>query len=107
MSMNLLREVTATARQTVNRALSVIDAMRPKILIKKPLSELMPMQGEAIISGELGGVVERLMSRIEEIRSVARSSVAPSPAPAVSGEAEKEVHGLQIVKDKKKEGFIY
>lgn len=67
---NVLKNIVETVRQTSNRVLATIDAFRPKILFKKPLTELRLLKGEAIISGEgLGSIIERIQSRIEEISS--------------------------------------
>ncbi len=67
--MSMVQEAISQAKALKERVVEAIDAFRPKILIKEPLTEISPLKklglGESL-SGE--GIIEALRTRIESIR---------------------------------------
>ena len=91
-----IEAVRRQIREVRSRVLSTIDAFRPRILIKEPLSTLLP-QAEVGVNAE--ALLERIQNRIQELRmgvGMQRSG------------AESEASGLVIAKGKKgKRGVLY
>ena len=66
--MSMVEEAINKVKEIKVRVLSTIDAFRPKILIKKPLTEI-KILGEEHLAGEgIGTFMNKIRYRIESIR---------------------------------------
>lgn len=90
-----IEAVREQIRNVRNRVLNTIDAFRPKIIFKEPLTELLP-QAERVSAEAL---LERLQRRVEQLRS------------GIGGQAGEGqgAAGLIVTKDEKRKrtGVIY
>ena len=70
--MSMVQEAVTQARALKERVLETIDAFRPKILIKEPLSQISPLKklgiGTEVVEGQGLGLIENLRNRIENVR---------------------------------------
>ena len=100
--MSVAEEAVRQAREAVQRALSVIDSFRPKIVYKGNLTDILAGQGIGVRPAEL--LKRRLGVGLVGGR-VASPPPPPEPAP-VAGE-EAEASGLIVVKKEQGKTFIY
>jgi len=102
--MSMIEEAMVKAKEIKTRILNTIDAFRPKLLIKKPLTELGPLAGESISGEGVGTLISKLQNRIQMIREnigVFKEEVPSVEAPSVSPQV------TEIVKSKGKRTAIH
>ena len=101
--MSMVEKAVTQAKEIKNRVINTIDAFRPKILIKKPLTEF-KILGESEFGGDFS-LVERIRARIEEIRQSVAGEVGPIDEEFMSPETS-DVSGQTYVM-KKRRGIHY
>ena len=103
--MSMVEQAIVKAKELKHRVFETIDAFRPKILIKKPLTQLKPFQGEVLEGQGLSTIVERIQERIQQLRSGMGLGLGGevSSAPVTTPSVEPMI----IHKESKKKGIHY
>jgi len=106
----MVQEAITQAKALKERVIETIDAFRPKILIKEPLSQISPLKklgiGTELFEGQGLGIVQNLRNRIEMVRErmklgLFKESVDEACAEEVSTEPIGSVPTITEVKEKK------
>jgi len=112
--MSMVQEALTQAKALKERVIETIDAFRPKILIKEPLSQISPLKklgiGTEIFEGQGIGMnmIQNLRNRIEMIREhmklgLFKESVSSACVEEVSTEPVGAIPTITETETKKKE----
>ena len=91
-----IEAVREQLKQVRTRVLTTIDAFRPKLIIKEPLTGILPGQVQGRINAE--ALLERIQNRIQELKT--------GIGLQTTGESVKPMEIVEH-KEKKKTGFLY
>lgn len=101
--MSMIEQAFVKAKELRNRVFETIDAFRPKILIKKPLTEYALFKQEIITGEGITGLLEKIRKRIKEIRIGGEATTTTKE----TSESQAKSMVSRIMKEDKKVGIHY